>query len=128
LSLHDVLDRVLILNEGDDPHLCFTLGTLKRIHLVDSLYAGGPTTLTKLDSTDFGELTEVTTIVALLFLGWRSDFSAFTPSPTRVPTVVSCNALIGLRNMTRELSKELQCVKLMSSTVFSGIGNDVVLY
>jgi hypothetical protein len=31
LSLHDVLDRVLILNEGDDPHLCFTLSAAMAI-------------------------------------------------------------------------------------------------
>ena len=116
------------MDERDDTHLCFTLGALQRIHLVNSLYARGPTTLTELDSTDFAELAELTTTVSLLFLGWRSNFSAFTPSPTRVPTVVSCNALIGLRNMTRELSKELKSVKLMSSTVFGGIGNYVVLY
>ncbi len=57
----------------DDTHLSFTFAlgltstssvesssgrrlALERIHLVDSLYACGPTTLTELDSTDFGEL------------------------------------------------------------------------
>jgi hypothetical protein len=39
LRLHDVLDRVLILNEGDDPHLCFTLGTLKPAYLRNSLFS-----------------------------------------------------------------------------------------
>ena len=105
------------MNEGDDAHLRFALGALKRVDLIYALDARGPTTLT-----------ELTTIVALLFLGWRSNFSAFTPSPTGVPSIVSGYRLIGLRNMARELSKELQSVKLMSSTVFGGIGNYVVLY
>ncbi len=56
-----------VLNEGDDPHLCFTLGTLEWVDLIYALYARGPTTLTELDSTDFGELAEVTTIVRFPF-------------------------------------------------------------
>jgi hypothetical protein len=119
---------VRVLNEGDDAHWRFALGVLKRVDLIYALYARGPTTLTEPDSTDFGELAKLTTIVALLLLGRRSDFSAFTPSPTGVPSIVSGYRLIALRNMARGMSKELESVKLMSSTVFGGIGNYVVLY
>ena len=68
----------------------------------------------------------------------RSDFSAFPPSPTRLMTVVSCDALVGLRHMTRQRRQKLKSVKHplrarlrragMSRTVLSGIGNDVILY
>ena len=47
------------MNEGGDAHLRFALGTLppslnlrwtsERVHLADSLYAGGPSTLAGLD-------------------------------------------------------------------------------
>jgi hypothetical protein len=37
LSLHDVLDRVIVLDEGDDTHLCFTLGALQGVYLVNPL-------------------------------------------------------------------------------------------
>ena len=118
LSLHDVLDRVLILNEGDDPHLCVTLGTLKWVDLIYALYARSPTTFT-----------ELTTIVAFLFLSWRrGEFSAFTSAPAGVPSILSGYRFVGFRNMRRECCKKLQSIKLVSSTVFGGIGNDVVLY
>ncbi len=58
LSLHDVLDGVCVLDEGDDAHLCSTFGALQGVYLIDALYARGPTTSAKL-----------TAIVALLFLG-----------------------------------------------------------
>ena len=35
--------------------------------------------------------------------------------------------LVGFRNMSRERCKKLQSIELVSSTVFGGIGNDVVL-
>jgi len=119
-------------------YICILLELLTwhTVDLVYALYAGGPTTLTELDWTDFGELSraelaEITTAVALLFLGSRSggsDFSAVPPSPTGVPCIVSGYRFIGLRNMTRELSKELQSIKLVSRAVLGDVGNDVVLY
>jgi hypothetical protein len=48
LSLHDVLDGVGVLDEGDDAYLCSTFWALKGIYLVDSLDARGPTTPTEL--------------------------------------------------------------------------------
>jgi hypothetical protein len=85
LSLHDVLDRVLILNEGDDPHLCVTLGTLKWVDLIYALYARSPTTPA-----------ELLPIVTLLFLSWRrGEFSAVPSSPTGVRSIVSGYRLIG---------------------------------
>ncbi len=36
------------MDEGADSHLCFTLGALKGIHFIDSLYARAPTALTEL--------------------------------------------------------------------------------
>jgi hypothetical protein len=36
LRFHDVLDRVLVLDEGDDAHLCFTFGTLQGVYLETS--------------------------------------------------------------------------------------------
>ncbi len=108
---------MLVLNEGDDAHLSLTLGALERIYLIDAPYARGPTTPTELSS-----------IVTFLFFRWRrGELGAFAPSPTGVASVVSCDALIGLRYMTRERRQKLQSVKLMSRPVFSGIGNDVVL-
>ena len=40
---------MLILNEGDNPHLRLALGALKWIYLINALNAGGPSTLTLLD-------------------------------------------------------------------------------
>jgi hypothetical protein len=37
------LQQVLILDQGDNPHLGFTFGALKGIHFIDSLYTRGPT-------------------------------------------------------------------------------------
>ena len=118
LSLHDVLYGVFVLNEGYDPHLCFTLGALQRVDFVNALYARGPTTLAELSS-----------IITLSFFSWRrSEFSAFAPSPTGVSSVVSCDALVGFRDMTRELSEKLKSIKLMSFSVFGGVGDDIILY
>ena len=50
---------MLILNEGDNPHLRLALGALKWIYLASALNAGGPSTLT--------ELTAIVAIVALWF-------------------------------------------------------------
>ncbi len=48
---------------------------------------------------------------------------------------MSSDAFVGLRDMARELSRELESAKLsrlpetgVSRTIISGIGNDVVLY
>jgi hypothetical protein len=77
------------LNEGDDAHLSFARGALQGVYFVDSLYARGPTTLTELSS-----------IVTLSFFRWRrGELGAFAPSPTGVATVVSCDALVGFRDM-----------------------------
>ena len=90
------------MDKGDDAHLRFALGALERIHFIDSLYARGPSTLTELFS-----------IVTLRFFGRRrGELSAFSPSPTGVSTVVSCDAFIGLRDMNRERCQKLQSVKL----------------
>ena len=89
LRLHDVLDGVRVLNEGDDAHLSFTLGALERIHLVESLYARGPTTPTKLAP-----------IVALVFLhGRRGELSALASAPTGIPSIIPGQRLVGFRNM-----------------------------
>ena len=78
LGFHYVFYGALILNEGDDPHLCSTFGALQGIYLVDSLDARGPTTST-----------ELTPIVALLFFRWeRGELSAFTSTPTGIPSVI----------------------------------------
>ena len=72
------------MDEGDNTHLCFALGALKGIYLVDSLDARGPTALTELSS-----------IVTLRFFDWRrGELRAFTSAPTGVATVVSCDAFI----------------------------------
>ena len=90
LSLHDVLDRVRVLDEGDDAHLCFARGALKGIHLIDSLDARGPTALT-----------ELAPVVTLGFFHWRvSGLSALASSPAGIPSVVSGDGFVGLRNMT----------------------------
>ena len=89
MGLHDILDGVFVLDEGDNPHLRVTFGTLERIHFIDSLYASGPSTSTKLSS-----------IVTLRFFGRRrGELGAFAPSPTGVASVVSCDALVGFRDM-----------------------------
>ena len=78
------------MDEGDDAHLSFARGALEGIYLVDSLYARGPTTLAELSS-----------IVTLSFFSWRrSELSAFASAPTGIPTVVSCDALVGFRDVT----------------------------
>ena len=48
LCPHNVFDCVLILNEGDNPHLRLTLGALKWIYLASAFNAGDPSTLTEL--------------------------------------------------------------------------------
>ena len=67
------------MDECDDAHLCFALGALKGIHLVDSLDARGPTAL--------AELTAIVTF--LFFRGRRSELGAFASASTGVATVVS---------------------------------------
>ena len=90
------------MDEGDNAHLCLTLGALKGIHFIDSLYARAPTALT-----------ELTAIVALWFFrGRRRELSAFPPSPAGVATVVSRDALVGLRYMARKRCQKLKSVKL----------------
>ena len=37
---HHTLDSIWLLNEGDDSHLCLTLGALKRVDLINSLHTG----------------------------------------------------------------------------------------
>ena len=82
LSLHDVLDGVRVLDECDDAHLCFARGALKRIYLIDALYARGPTTSS-----------ELSPVIALVFFGRRrGELSAFASSPTGIAPVVSCDA------------------------------------
>jgi hypothetical protein len=39
---------VLVVNEGDDPHLRFALEALQGVDLIYALYARGPTTLAEL--------------------------------------------------------------------------------
>ena len=80
------------MHEGDDAHLRFAFGTLERVNFIDALYARAPTTPTELSA-----------VIALwLFSGRRGELSAFSPSPTGVATVVSCDALVCLRYMTRK--------------------------
>ena len=88
------------MNEGDDAHLCFTLGALKRVDLIDALDARGPTAFT-----------ELTPIVALLFLSRRRrEFSAFASAPAGVSSIVSGYRLVGFRNMHRERCEKLPVV------------------
>jgi len=112
LSLHDILDcppslrfgevAVLVLDERDDAHLCFALGALERVDLIDALYARGLTAPSELPS-----------IVTLGFFSWgRGELRAFASSPTGVATVVSRDALVGLRYMARERYQKLQSFKL----------------
>ena len=62
---------MLILNEGDNPHLRLTLGALKWIYLINALNAGGPSTLTELTAV-------VALCFALFFLcGMSLEFSPF---------------------------------------------------
>ena len=78
------------MDEGDDAHLCFALGALKRVDLIDALYARGPTTPTELSS-----------IVTFGFFSLRrSELGAFTSASAGVATVVSCDSLVGFRDMT----------------------------
>ena len=67
------------MDEGDDTHLPFTLGALKRVDLIDALDAFGPTTFLKLLA-----------IVALLFFRKRSrgELSTLTSTPTKESTCV----------------------------------------
>jgi hypothetical protein len=66
------------LDEGDDTHLCFALGALKRVNLLDAIDARGPRAFLELPP-----------IVALWFLRWRTgEINAFAPSPTGGATVV----------------------------------------
>jgi hypothetical protein len=80
---------VLVLDECDDAHLCFTLGALKGIHFIDSLYARAPTALT-----------ELTAIVVLwLFRGRGGELGAFASAPTGVASVISSDRFIGFRDV-----------------------------
>jgi hypothetical protein len=90
------------------------------------------------DARGRSALTELSSIITRSFFSWRrNELSAFTPSPTGVSSVVSCDALVGFRDMTRELSEKLKSVKLLpsprlrgtgvSGAVLGGICNDVVL-
>ena len=106
------------MNEGDDAHLCLTLGTLKWVDLINALDARGPTTFTGL-----------TPIVALWFFsGRRGELSTFASAPAGVSSIVSGYRLVGFRNMHRERCKKLQSIKLVSHTDFGCICDDVVLY
>jgi hypothetical protein len=65
---------VFVLDEGDDSHLCFALGALKGVDLLDALDARGPTAFT-----------ELLPIVALWFFRRRrGKFGSFTAAPTRI--------------------------------------------
>ena len=66
------------MNEGDDAHLCLTLGTLKWVDLINALYARGPTTLTEL----------LPIITLWFFSGRRGELSAFTSAPAGIPSIV----------------------------------------
>jgi hypothetical protein len=93
------------------------IGALQRVDFVDSLYARSPSAPP-----------ELTPIVVLLFFRWRrGELSSLTSTPTRVPSVISGDGFVGLRYVTGKLSKELQSVKLVSSSVFGSVGNDIVL-
>ena len=95
------------MDEGDNSHLRFTFRALQGVDLIYALDAGGPTTFA-----------ELLAIVALLFFSRRrrrGELGSFPPSPTGVPCIVSGYRLIGLRNMRREFSKELQSIKLPPS-------------
>jgi len=108
---------VLVLDEGDDAHLCFTFGTLQGVYFIYSFYARGPTTSS-----------EVSTIIAFCFtFRWSGELSALPSTPTGVSAVVPGYGLVGLRYVTGEGGEELQSIKLMSGIVFGGIGNDIVL-
>lgn len=68
-----------MLDEDDDAHLCFALGALQGVYLIDSLDARGPTAFT-----------EILWIVTLWFFGGRrGELSSLAPSPAGVATVVS---------------------------------------
>ena len=69
-------------------HLCLTLEALQGVYFVDSLDARGPTT------------TELSLIVTLSFFSWRrEELGAFTSASAGVASVVSCDALVGFRDM-----------------------------
>ena len=76
------------MNEGDDAHLCFTLGALKWVDLIYALDARGPTT--------FAGLLPIVGLV--FFRSRRGELGSFTPSPTGVPSIVSGYRLIGLHS------------------------------
>jgi hypothetical protein len=95
----------------DDAHLSFTFGALKRVNLVGPLYAGAPTTLTKLSR-----------VIAFVLRGCRKEkLSAIAPPPTTkteealrlwpdnpIAFVLRCKLLvrIGSRELfTQELAK-----------------------
>ncbi len=59
------------MNEGDDPHLQFTVRALQGVNLVDTLYARGPTT--------FAELLPIITL--WFFSGRRREIGPFTSAP-----------------------------------------------
>ena len=105
------------MDEGDDTHLCFAFGALQGVYLVDSLYARGPTTPTELSPV----------IALLLVVFGRGELSAFTSSPTGVPSVVSYDAFIGFRYMTRKGCQKLERVKLVSRPALSGPAFELVL-
>lgn len=88
-----------------DMHLCFTSGALKWIYLASAFSAGGPSTLTELS-------TIVALWFALCFLCRISrEFSPFASSSWWVSSVVSFDALVRLRYLTRALCQKNAVVK-----------------
>ena len=79
LGLHNLFDGMLVLDKGDDPHLCFTLGALERVDLIDAFYARGPTAPSELSPV----------IALLLVVFGRGELGAFASAPAGVATVVS---------------------------------------
>ena len=70
--------------------LCFALGALKGVDLIDALDARGPTTFAGL-----------LPIVALVFFRRRrGELGSFTPSPTGVPSIVSGYRLVVFRDVS----------------------------
>ena len=106
------------MDEGDNTHLSFALGALppplklrwtsKRIG-----FACPPKPCAKEDAGGQTTPTELSPVIALLLVVFgRGELSAFTPSPTGVASVVSRDALVGLRYMARERRQKLKSVKL----------------
>jgi hypothetical protein len=67
---------VLVLNEGDDSHVCLALGALEGVDFIDALDASGPTTLTELDSTELVEVTPRSQSSRARVEGWLLNLQA----------------------------------------------------